>query len=201
MIHNNHYLDRKSVPFFTDVLYRHFQSMPLGREIVIVCVGTNRCSGDALGPMVGSRLMERFEDHRYIRIYGTLDKPVHALNLSKTIQHIEAHHPHAYVIAVDACLGQLFKIGTIQLVEAPLVPGVSLNKKLPEVGHIHFKGIINNHSELNHKVLEHTSLTFVRDMAAVISRIIVKASQDIIPALQKIETEDQLHSGKWSSSS
>lgn len=201
MIHNSHYLDRKSVPFFTDALFRHFESNPVYDEIVIVCVGTNRYSGDALGPMVGSRLMERLEDHRYIRIYGTLDKPVHALNLAKTIQHIEAQHPHAYVIAVDACLGQLFKIGTIQLVEAPLVPGVSLNKKLPEVGQIHFKGIINNHSGLNHKVLEHTSLTFVQEMAAVISRIIVKASQAILPTLQKIETEDQLHKGKWSSSS
>jgi putative sporulation protein YyaC len=187
MMHYLHYLDKKSIAFFSEHLINHYLKKPDYTEIVIVCIGTNRYSGDSLGPQVGSRLFERFEGHRLVHIYGTLDKPVHALNIHKTVAHIAIKHSRPYIIAVDACLGQYYKIGTLQLVEQPLEPGMSLNKQLPPIGHIHLKGIINNHGPLNHKVLEDTSLTFVQEMSAVVSRVLVKASQDIIPSLLKAD--------------
>lgn len=178
-----HYLDKKSVAYLSEALTNHYYSTSKFTEIVIICVGTNRYTWDSLGPMVGTRLTERFEGNRNVHLYGTLDQPVHALNLQKTIAHISKTHKQAYMIAVDAALGQFYKIGTLQLVEEPLQPGMSMDKELPPIGHIHVKGIINNHSLLNHKVMEHTSLTFVNEMSAVISRILVKSCQDIIPGL------------------
>jgi putative sporulation protein YyaC len=189
-MHHLHYLDKKSVAFFSEHLIKHYLKKPDCTEIVIVCIGTNLYSGDSLGPLVGSRLFERFEGHRYVHIYGTLEKPIHALNIHKTIDLIAAKHKRPYVIAVDACLGQYYKIGTLQLVEQPLEPGISLNKQLPPIGDIHLKGIINNHGPLNHKVLEHTSLTFIYEMSAVLSRILVKSSQEIIPLLVHAEYQD-----------
>lgn len=183
MMRHIHYLDKKSVAYLSEALTNHYFLKPEFTEIVIVCVGTNRYTWDSLGPIVGSRLSERFGGNRYVHLYGTLDKPVHALNLQKTIAHITKTHSQAYIIAVDAALGQFYKIGTLQLVEEPLQPGVSLDKELPPIGHIHVKGIINNHSLLNHKVMEHTSLTFINEMSAVISRFLVKSCQDIIPQL------------------
>ncbi|MFH5186237.1 spore protease YyaC [Paenibacillus sp. TAB 01] len=201
MMHHSHYLDKKSVVYLSDALTKHYYKHPEYTEIVIVCIGTNRYSGDSLGPMVGSRLLERLEGHHRVHIFGTLDKPVHALNLQKTLSHIAQKHSRAYVIAVDACLGQYFKIGTLQVVEEPLQPGVSLDKQLPPIGHVHIKGIVNNFSPLNHKVLEHTSLTFVQDMSAVVSRILVKVSQDIVPGLvQKQASMDQASDSLSSSS-
>jgi putative sporulation protein YyaC len=191
MLHHLHYLDKKSVAFFSEHLINHYLKKPDYTEIVIVCIGTNRYSGDSLGPLVGSRLIERFEGHRLVHIYGTLDKPIHALNIHKTIDHIATKHRMPYVIAVDACLGQLYKIGTLQLVEQPLEPGISLNKQLPPIGEIHLKGIINNHGPLNHKVLEHTSLTFIYEMATVISRILEKSSHEIIPLLVQAEKQEE----------
>ncbi|WP_165842349.1 spore protease YyaC [Paenibacillus xerothermodurans] len=183
MMYHKHYLDKKSVPYISDLLIKHYMKHPVYTDIVFVCIGTNRYSGDSLGPLVGSRLTERLDGHQRIHIYGTLERPAHALNMQKVLAHIALKHSQAYVVAVDACLGQFYKIGTLQLVEGPLEPGVSLNKKLPPIGHIHLKGIINNYGPLNHKVLEQTSLTFVQEMSAVISRILVKASQDILPRL------------------
>ncbi|CAG7617777.1 spore protease YyaC [Paenibacillus allorhizosphaerae] len=188
-MHYCHYLDKKSTAYLSDAIVKHYMKSPEYTEIVIVCVGTNRYSGDALGPLVGSRLSERFDGHRYVRIYGTSEKPVHALNLLKTLTHIAKHHSRAYVIAVDACLGQFYKIGTLQVVEEPLQPGGSLDKQLPPVGSLHIKGIVNNYGPLNHKVLEHTSLTFVDEMVAVVSRILVKACQDIAPRLVSAEQQ------------
>ncbi|MDF2682469.1 MAG: hypothetical protein K0R47_3659 [Brevibacillus sp.] len=183
MLHYRHYLDKKSVAYLSDALIRHYENNPVHTEIVVVCIGTNRYSGDSLGPMVGSQLVELLKDQRHIHIYGTLDNPVHALNMQKTLSRISQKHVRAYVIAVDACLGQYYKIGTLQVVEEPLQPGVSLDKQLPPIGHVHIKGIINNYGPLNHKVLEHTSLTFVQEMSGVISRILTRAVLEIIPQL------------------
>lgn len=183
MLYHSHYLDKKTVAYFTEALNKLFSKTTGHSEIVVVCVGTNRYPGDSLGPMVGTRLAEQMKDQSCVHIYGTLEKPVHALNLQKTLSHIVRAHAHAYVIAVDACLGQFYKIGTIQLVEEPLKPGISMNKQLPPVGHVHMKGIINNHGPLNHKVLEHTSLTFVDEMSVVISRILLNSCQAIVPLL------------------
>jgi len=179
MMHYRHYLDKKSVAYLSDAIIQHYASNPVYTEMVVVCMGTNRYSGDSLGPMVGSQLLERLKGQRHFQLYGTLDNPAHALNMQKTLAQISQKHGRAYVIAVDACLGQFYKIGTLQVVEEPLQPGVSLDKKLPPIGHIHIKGIINNYGPLNHKVLEHTSLTFVQEMAGVVSRILARAVQEI----------------------
>ncbi|MGF9715167.1 spore protease YyaC [Paenibacillus naphthalenovorans] len=183
MMHHIHYLDKKSVNYLSEHLTNHYLAHPEYNEIVVVGVGTNRYSGDALGPTVGSLLQKQFGGNRQIRIFGTLERPVHALNLNKTLTYITKKHSKSYVIAVDACLGQFYKIGTLQLVEEPLAAGISLNKELPPVGQIHLKGIVNNHGPLNHKVLEHTSLTFVNEMADVISRILAKSIREIVPNL------------------
>ncbi|WNC17654.1 spore protease YyaC [Brevibacillus brevis] len=183
MLHYCHYLEKKSVAYLADALIQHYTAHPDYTEIVVVCIGTNRYTGDSLGPIVGSQLLEKLKGQRRVHIYGTLENPVHALNLQKTLSLISQKHGRAYVIAVDACLGQFYKIGTLQVVEEPLQPGVSLDKQLPPIGHIHIKGIINNYGPLNHKVLEHTSLTFVQEMAGVIARILERVAQAIVPQL------------------
>ena len=59
-------------------------SDPLGvrsQPLTVVCIGTDRSTGDALGPLVGSRLTEWRSVRDRIRVVGTLDEPVHAGNL------------------------------------------------------------------------------------------------------------------------
>ena len=48
-------------------------------EIVFLCIGSDRVTGDCLGPYVGYRLSQ----HQLpgIFVYGTLNQPVHAVNL------------------------------------------------------------------------------------------------------------------------
>lgn len=184
-MHYGHYLDKKSVELLSDALVKHYAKQPARSEIVILCIGTNRYAWDALGPYVGTRLLERLQDHAHIRVYGTLEQPVHALNLQRQLAAIAKQHPNAYQIAVDACLGQFYKIGTLQFVEEPLEPGAGLEKRLPPVGHVHIKGIINNHEPLSPKVLEDVSVshTIIREMAAVVSRVLVKGCSEIVPLL------------------
>jgi putative sporulation protein YyaC len=136
------------------------------RELVIVCVGTDRSTGDALGPIVGSKLKKL--DPLGTHVYGTLDYPVHAMNLEETIDQVRANHPDAYVIAIDACLGQLNSVGHLQLCSGPLRPGAGVNKNLPPVGDIHLTGIVNVGGFMEYFVLQNTRLSLVMKLADII---------------------------------
>jgi hypothetical protein len=78
---------------------------PAGRRpLVVVAIGTDRSTGDSLGPLVGTKLKQM---NLQMDIYGTLEKPVHAINLKETLEKIyQQHSPPPLVIAIDACLGK-----------------------------------------------------------------------------------------------
>ena len=63
------------------------QNGVLEEDIVILCIGTDRATGDCLGPLVGEHLMQVLP---HIPIYGNLESPIHALNLEETILHIHS---------------------------------------------------------------------------------------------------------------
>lgn len=147
------------------------------RERLIVCVGTDRSTGDALGPLVGMKL--KALNPPGMTIYGTLEQPVHAMNLEETLETIAVKHHHALVIAIDACLGQLSSVGCIQLCNGPLKPGAGVNKSLPPVGDVHLTGIVNVGGFMEYFVLQNTRLSLVMSLADVIaSSIYVAASCD-----------------------
>ncbi|RYD02450.1 hypothetical protein N752_24275 [Desulforamulus aquiferis] len=62
-----------------------------GSELVVVCIGTDRSTGDCLGPLVGSK-MASSQGHNFV-VYGTLDEPVHASNLNDKLNEISINHP------------------------------------------------------------------------------------------------------------
>lgn len=146
-------------------------------EIICVCIGTDRSTGDSLGPLVGSLLSG--EAPPFVKVYGTLDEPVHAINLPATIEHIQKEHPKALVVAVDACLGQLKSVGWIQVGLGPIRPGAGVNKSLPEIGDIHITGIVNVAGFMEYFVLQNTRLSIVMKMAEVISSSILSACLNI----------------------
>ncbi|HEU4962877.1 MAG TPA: spore protease YyaC [Bacilli bacterium] len=139
------------------------------RQIVIVCIGTDRSTGDALGPLVGSKLSAKLMDEERAVVYGTLEAPVHAVNLKDTIDEIKTKYHQPFVIAVDACLGQLSSVGLVTLANGPLKPGAGVNKVLPEVGSIHLTGIVNVGGFMEYFVLQNTRLSVVMKMADTIA--------------------------------
>jgi putative sporulation protein YyaC len=145
-----------------------YTSLAPERPLVIVCVGTDRSTGDSLGPLVGSKL------RRYhlsgCHLYGTLDQPVHAMNLADTLQEIESRYRNPFIIAIDACLGQLSSVGCIQVANGPLKPGAGVNKDLPSIGDMHVTGIVNVGGFMEYFVLQNTRLSLVMNMADIIAR-------------------------------
>ena len=137
------------------------------RQTVILCIGCDRSTGDALGPLVGSRLTHLAKYG--VQVMGTLAKPVHALNLRETLAAIDLLDD-PFVIAVDASLGRLDYVGSVVLRKGGLLPGAGVGKQLPEVGHVSISAIVNVGGFLEQQVLQSTSLYQVTQLAQLISQ-------------------------------
>lgn len=145
----------------------------LDREIVIVCIGTDRSTGDALGPLVGTHLSKYRSS--FMHIYGSIAEPVHALNLKQTIEDINDKYENPFIIGIDACLGQAANVGFIQANLGPVKPGAGVNKDLPPVGHMHITGVVNVGGFMEYFVLQNTRLHLVMSMSEIISQCLYHA--------------------------
>lgn len=134
------------------------------RTIVFLCIGSDRATGDCLGPIIGYKLSKNMY-HQYYYVYGTLEEPVHAKNLKDTVTLIYQAHEDAFIIAIDASLGKSNHIGYITIGEGPLKPGAGVDKDLPEVGDLFITGIVNFSGLLDHMLLQTTRLNVVMSLA------------------------------------
>lgn len=159
------------------------------RPIVIICIGTDRSTGDALGPLVGEKL--KYMCKKDVFVYGTLANPIHAKNLTETLEEINLKFNNPYIIAVDACLGSLQNVGKVFIEKKPLFPGMAVNKNLPPVGDLSIVGVVNISGSLEFMVLQNTRLYTVMTLADSISRGI---NHCIIKALgtKKVALKTQL---------
>jgi len=133
------------------------------RELVLVCIGTDRATGDSLGPLTGHKLAAITT----ATVYGTLETPIHAQNLRERMAHIHAAHRDPLVIAVDACLGRCAHVGWLTVARRPVQPGAAVRKRLPSVGDISVMGTVGGGVELF--ALQNTRLYMVMRMADAIA--------------------------------
>lgn len=74
------------------------------RELVFLCIGSDRITGDSLGPLIGYQLSPYCS--RVFHVYGTLDDPVHALNLPDRI-YVHPFPPPGGTARCDRCFAWL----------------------------------------------------------------------------------------------
>lgn len=152
-----------------EAMSRKLESMLPGdvSKVAFLCIGTDRSTGDSLGPLVGRYLKRRGIPN----VIGTLHEPCHAVNLQECIDSLEG----MFIVAIDSCLGQSASIGKIKLESGPIRPGAGVAKDLPPVGDIHFKGIVNVGGFMEYFVLQNTRLSLVDDLSTAIGRAICGA--------------------------
>ena len=143
------------------ILYEH-------RAIIFVCIGSDRSTGDSLGPLVGYKLKSFSKNNIYI--YGTLENPIHAKNIVNMLAEINTKFKNPYIVAIDSCLGSLNNIGKVFIQKKPLMPGLALNKQLPAVGEMSITGIVNISGNFEFLVLQNTRLNTVMNLADSISK-------------------------------
>lgn len=149
---------------FSDELFSLLQKhCPPEHTLVFLCIGSDRATGDCLGPILGYKLSRLHLPNSVI--YGTLSQPVHAKNLGDVITEIHSKISHPFIIAIDASLGKMNHIGFYTLSTAPLKPGAGVNKSLPAVGDITITGIVNISGFLDQMLLQTTRLNVVMQLA------------------------------------
>lgn len=150
---------------FGEALYRCLQNgLAEGRPLIFLCIGSDRATGDCLGPLLGYRLRSSCYGTFYT-VYGTLQEPVHARNLQETIDKIYQLHIRPLVVAIDASLGKTSHIGYYTLGEGPLRPGAGVDKELPWVGDYNITGIVNMSGLLDQMLLQTTRLNTVMSLS------------------------------------
>lgn len=154
---------------FEELLHDTYNTLPKNLsndDVVFVCIGTDRSSGDALAPIVGSALVK----NGYRNVFGTLEDPVHAMNLTEIVEKLPIDKT---VIAIDACLGLLSNVGRIKFYKGGIKPGAGVGKNLPIVGDYSFEGIVNVGGFMEYFVLQNTRLSLVMEMANAIADVIL----------------------------
>lgn len=132
-------------------------------RIAVVCIGTDRSTGDSFGPLVGYSL-SRHTIYDF-DVYGTLYEPVHALNLDETLAKI--NQEKTLIIGVDASLGDFRHVGYISMGYGGIKPGAGVGKELPTVGDIFMSGIVNISGFVPVMLLQSTRLAVVYRMAEI----------------------------------
>jgi putative sporulation protein YyaC len=136
-------------------------------DVVFLCIGTDRSTGDSLAPLVGTYL----QGLGYTNIKGTIDEPVHALNLQETLNNLPEDKK---VIAIDACLGQFSSVGKFDMINGSIKAGSGVGKELPSAGDYSILGIVNIGGFMEYFVLQNTRLSVVMRMAKDITSAIVE---------------------------
>lgn len=170
-----YYKDDKAYIMISDFLklYRN-------DNCVILCIGTDRFIGDCLGPLTGTLLSKL---NLTAPILGTLENPVHAVNLRKTMSHIKTHYKGYKVIAIDACLGTSHSVGYIQIKEGSIQPGRGVGKNLSHVGDCSIVGVVDEAVESedyeyeNYLKINNVRLGLVMKMSEAIAKGIYHAFQ------------------------
>lgn len=137
------------------------------RNIVFVCIGTDRSTGDSFGPLIGYKLKSiRYSN---VHIFGTLEEPVHAKNLDEVMNKINSTISSPFIIAVDACLGKVESVGYVTVGSGPIKPGSGVKKELAPVGDMNITGIVNFGGIMDFLVLQNTRLSLVMKMADIVA--------------------------------
>jgi len=134
----------KITEMLADALSQCLRCVPPSRrqQVVFLCIGTGRSVGDALGPMVGSLLLDagwgagRVPGGAFKRcgvsrvsVHGTLERPAHAEGVP-----LPGGSRQTTVVVIGACLGSLEDIGSIDIRLGPIQPCIGLTTRVDSFG-------------------------------------------------------------------
>lgn len=147
------------------------------RKIIFLCIGTNHCIGDSLGPQVGEILSKQIQN-RNVQVYGNLRNNLDYENIDNVLNKINNQINKPYVIVVDAALSHEEYIGNIIINKKKMIIGEALEKKEYKIGNISIKGIVgknNRNVQENINTLKNVPLQRIEKLSKNISNQILQS--------------------------
>lgn len=157
---------QKFVQDFSLALRPKVQNLEISK-LIFLCIGTDRITGDAFGPLVGYKLKNLFYGEKNIEVIGDLENIVSLSNITKIISYINNKYETPFVIAIDSAVSNKIEIGRIAVSKYKMNIGYSLNKKIL-VGDISIKGIVAKDLKeraCNFRLLQNVPLNRIMNMA------------------------------------
>ncbi|MDM5326589.1 spore protease YyaC [Neobacillus sp. CF12] len=159
------YNHRLAPLFIRQTLY---SLIPQGTEhIYVIGIGSNRISGDSLGPFVGTLLKNSFPDH--LTVLGNLQSPLDATTLVPELTSF-TFNKNSFVIGIDSVFGSEEIVNSIVINDGPIVPGIGLGNILPPIGDCGIKGVVLENDPALKNSLLCTDLNLVYTMATSIAK-------------------------------
>ena len=146
---------------------------------IILCIGTSKCIGDSLGPIVGEYLYNNIKKSN-VYVLGNLKNNITYQNIDVILNRINNTIKNPYMILIDSALSNKNYIGEIVVNKNKMIVGSALNKSEYKYGNLSIKGIVgeNKYSyEENYNELNNVSVDLVKN----ISKNIIN---EIIPRLE-----------------
>lgn len=151
-------------------------------NLVFLCIGTDRITGDCFGPIVGNKLQRKIKKiNNRLNIYGTLEEPVVESNLKIKINEIYIKNDNPFIIAIDAALSKEENIGKIIVANNFVQAGKGLEKNSIKVGNISIKAVVGKKEKnikKNMEILQNTSLNMVVNLAEIVSNGIIEVLKE-----------------------
>lgn len=141
-------------------------------NIIFLCIGAQRLTGDAFGALVGTRLTNLLRNARKLNVIGTLDNTVSLCNINCVLENIRNNYTNPFIIAIDAALSITDNIGKIFVAEGGVKLGSSLNRQSITIGDMSIRGIVGKNcrnANQNLMVLKNVPLNRVVNLADIVS--------------------------------
>lgn len=143
-------------------------------NIIFLCIGTDRITGDTFGPLVGYKLDILFRDTNRINVIGNLSETVCCNNINSVLNNINEQYKNPFIVSIDSALSIVPEnIGRIKVSEGGLCIGSGLDKNNVHIGDMNIKGIVGRDTRKpiqNFKILQNISLNLVMRLADTVSK-------------------------------
>lgn len=138
-------------------------------KIAILCVGTDTIMGDAIGPIIGSKLKSL--ENRHIQVFGTVEDNLNFNNARDVINSIYNIFKEPYIITIDAALSNKRKVGDIVLNKGFIKIGKALNKSICFYSNININCVVGRNLDNgdNFEELKNVDKKSIGEMIEIIS--------------------------------
>lgn len=159
--------------FYSIIQYKEYEN------IVFVCIGTDRITGDCFGPLVGSFLLKKQDIYKIknMHILGCLEDNVSFNKIEHKVISKISKHKKTLVVSIDAALSEIDNIGKIFVENSGMVLGKSLKKHKKTIGDISIKAVVgkNTNSDIdNFTILQNISLSEVIKLSNLVANGIME---------------------------
>ncbi len=147
------------------------------KQIIFLCIGTDRIIGDSFGPKVGSTLKKQLYHFKSVKVIGDLANAMTYNEIQFCTRYIKQKYKNSLIIAIDAALSDKSNIGKIFIQNRGLRYAESLGKKNNIIGNISIKGVVGedvNNSIGNFRNLKQASNEKIQSMTNIVSSGIIE---------------------------